>query len=233
MVIDSVWASAEAPLRGAAWLPPFFNLPLLLYIVWEYSPLRNCVLSFLWKSMLLLEGGGMTERSTSQLLSFFKPVSFSLEASPYTSPCPLATDVWYKKKEPELFCGWRYHVFFLSFFHADLLYFLSFLLVFLSFFFLPWTRLPKKERKKEWKKNQRRGSIRSNSVYEVVVFFSSSSFFFLFQAVLRRSIWVAKERDQNVFQSLLIPLSSKSQRRAEEGKQRERGALVERGGTDT
>lgn len=49
-----------------------------------------------------------------------------------------------------------------------LFFFPSFFSTQLSFFsFLPWTGLPRKTEKKGVKKNLQRGSIRSNSVYEV------------------------------------------------------------------
>lgn len=63
-----------------------------------------------------------------------------------------------------------------SFFHADF---------FLNFFFLPWTGLPRKREKKEWKINR---EAQSDPV--VSMRFSLKH--------LRKSIWVAEEWDQTV-----------------------------------
>ena len=88
----------------------------------------------------------------------FQPVSFSLEASPCRSPCPLATDVLSEKEEWSCFVDQLsvvQYLFFPSFFHAAFFFF---------FFTLNWAA---KKKRKKGVKNQQRGSIRSNSVYEV------------------------------------------------------------------
>lgn len=84
----------------------------------------------------------------------FQPVSFSLEASPCRSPCPLATDVLSEKKSGV--------VLWISFLQCSI--FFSPLFLLRSFFTLNWAA---KKKRKKGVKNQQRGSIRSNSVYEV------------------------------------------------------------------
>lgn len=91
----------------------------------------------------------------------FQPVSFSLEASPCRSPCPLATDVLSEKEEWSCFVDSFLQC--AIFFSSPPFSLHSFL--FFLFFTLNWAA--KKDRKKGVKKNQQRGSIRSNSVYEV------------------------------------------------------------------
>lgn len=91
----------------------------------------------------------------------FQPVSFSLEASPCRSPCPLATDVLSKKEEWSCFVD--------SFLQCAI-FFSSppfSLHSFLFFLFYLEPGCQERQKKKELKKNLQRGSIRSNSVYEV------------------------------------------------------------------
>lgn len=153
VVMDSVGARASALIRGAAWLPPFFNLPCFLLFGNTHHWETACHLSYgnQWK------GGWGGAQWGGLLVSFhFQPVSFSWEAA----PCPLATDVC-QKRGVGLFCGSALvkYLFFPYFFHTAF---------FFVFFYL---ELGCQERRggrgEKWVKNQQTGSIRSNSVYEV------------------------------------------------------------------
>lgn len=122
------------------------------------------------------------------LMSFhFQPVSFSLEASPCRSPCPLATDVLSEKKSGVVlwiaFCSVAS---FSSFFLPPSLFHAAF------FFFYLEPSCQEKE------KNQQRGSIRSNSVYEV--------FFKAFEE--KASEW--RRNETKLFPVTFDPASSKS-----------------------
>lgn len=97
-----------------------------------------------------MEINGKQQQRGVLLMSFhFQPVSFSLEASPCRSPCPLATDVC-QKRGVELFCGSAFcsAVSFSSFFLSQFFFF---------FFYLElgcqegWK---KKKKKKKWKINR-------------------------------------------------------------------------------
>lgn len=146
--------------------------------------------SFLWKSMLLLEGG---EWQRGVLLMSFHFSTSVLLFRGFAMQISLPFGYWCFVKKEELFCG--------SAFCSAFLFFLS---RSFSFFF---SYLEPSCQEKEEKKNQQRGSIRSNSVYEV---FSLKH--------LRKSIWVGRGMRPNCSQSLLI-LPVQSPHRAE----RERG----------
>lgn len=217
MVIDSVWAWAEALIQGAAWLPPYFNLPPALYCLGILATEKTaCYLSygnqcFFWKEVGWQRG--------VLLMSFhFQPVSFSLEALPCRSPCPLATDVWQEKRSGVVLWIVVCHLFLLSlcFFYAFFFLFLFFL-----FFFFTLNQAAKKARgRKKWHK-EINTEAQSDPVASMRVSWKH----------LWKGIWVAEERDQNVsshFWSCQFKVPT--ERRGVGGG---RGEMVAEGGTDT